>query len=185
MVAVPVLETVNSNLSEKALIPRSRYSQQVLKQLHNGERLQVIANKGSVLIICHEYHAEVVGSKAAIGGVIDLRCRRLIPIGEVYFQPLPGGEERKRARHIRQKWTRCTQKVLTHVEPTKRATVILRILEKFCGVATTRAIPQDVLAQLVGVLPETMERVYQEHYQQQIHQNRQPDNPQHRHLKIV
>lgn len=185
MVAVPVLNTFNSTSSEKALIPRSRYSQQVLNQLHKGERLQVIAMKGSVLIICHEYHAEVIGSGAAIGGLVDLRCRRLIPIGEVFFQPLPAGEERQRARHIRQKWTRCTQKVLIHVEPTKRATVMLRIIEKFCGVTATQAIPQDVLAQLVGVLPETMAKVYQQHYQQQIHQKLEQANPEPRRLHVV
>lgn len=185
MVAVPLLKTVNSNSAKKALVPRSLYSQQILNRLHNGERLQVIAPEGSVLIICHEYHAEVIGSGAAIGGLVDLRCRRLIPIGEVYFQPLPAGKERQRARHIRQRWTRCTQKVLVHVEPTKRATVMLRILEKFCGTTATQAIPQDVLAQLVGVLPETMAKVYRQHYQQQIHQKLKQYNPEHRHLHTV
>jgi hypothetical protein len=182
MVAASVPDMVN--FSGKALVPRSRYSQQVLNQLHKGERLQVIATKGSVLILCHEYHAEIAGSGAAIGGLADLRCRRLIPIGEVYFQALPSGQARQQARRIRQKWTRCTQKVLIHVEPTKRATIMLRILEKFCGVTAARALPQDVLAQLVGVLPETVAEIYQQHDNQLV-QEQLPDKQPDRHLKAV
>lgn len=182
MVVASVPDSVK--FSGKSLIPRSRYSQQILNQLHKGERLQVIATKGSVLIICHEYHAEIVGSGAAIGGLVDLRCRRLIPIGEVYFQALPSGPARQQARQIRLKWTRCTQKVLIYVEPTKRAAVMLRMIENFCGVAATRAIPQDVLAQLVGVLPETAAKIYQRHYSQQIQQQLQ-HKQQHHPLEIV
>jgi hypothetical protein len=129
---------------------------QVLSQLHTGQLLRVDAAHGSILIVCHRHHAEIVGPGAAVGGILDIDCRRVIPIGRVSLACPESHEERKKAFLLRQKWIHITQKVAAHPVPLKRAKAILTLLEQYCGLETTEQLPEDVLGQLVGVLPQTM-----------------------------
>lgn len=129
---------------------------QVLSHLHTGQLLRVDAPRGSALIICHRHHAEIAGPGAAVGGLLDIDCRRVIPIGRVALIRPDSHAERKKAFQLRQGWIQSTQKVAQHPVPLKRAKAILKMLERYCGVEATEQLPEDVLAQLVGVLPQTI-----------------------------
>lgn len=144
----------NSVIPSNAVTPVISYTDAIINYLQNGQRLKLHAPEGGLLVICHQYHAEIVGAGAAIGGLIDLRCRQLIPIGHLYFQLMESGKERQEACAVRKNWTRCMQKVLLEVEPSKRPSIILRIIEKHCGCSAAAKVPDQVLAQLAGVLPD-------------------------------
>lgn len=129
---------------------------QVLSQLHTGQLLKVSGAKGSVLIVCHRHHAEIAGPGAAVGGVLDIDCRRAIPVGKIALTNPQSPQEKRAAFLARQQWISSTQKVSNDPVPLRRAVTILRMLERYCGKQATAQLPEDVVAQLVGVLPGTM-----------------------------
>ncbi|MFW6358610.1 MAG: hypothetical protein ACOC0N_05265 [Chroococcales cyanobacterium] len=129
---------------------------QLLTNLQSGQLYQIRAPRGSFAIICHRHHAEIAGPGAAVGGALDLDCHRLIPVGTVALAYPESREERQQARLMRQKWLKATQKLMDNPVPLKRAILLLRGLEKYCGSIALNSLSDEVLAQLIGVLPKTM-----------------------------
>ncbi|MBD2577045.1 hypothetical protein H6G50_05045 [Oscillatoria sp. FACHB-1406] len=139
-------------LSRSTILPPT----QVLSQLHSGQLLRVDATRGNAIIVCHRHHAEIAGPGSAVGGLLDIDCRRAIPIGQIALTHPESHEERRKAFQMRQRWIKSTQKVAENPVPLQRGELILRMLERYCGVEAIAQLPDDVIAQLVGVLPETI-----------------------------
>jgi len=129
---------------------------QVLSQLHTGQLLKVSGTKGSALIVCHRHHAEIAGPGSAVGGLLDIDCRRAIPVGKIALAAPQSHSEKRSAFLTRQKWIGSTQRVANDPVPLRRAAIILRMLERYCGAKATAQLPEDVVGQLVGVLPGTV-----------------------------
>lgn len=129
---------------------------QVLSQLHTGQLLKVNGAKGSVLIVCHRHHAEVAGPGSAVGGLLDIDCHRAIPVGRISLTAPQSPSEKRDAFLTRQQWISSTQQVSNDPVPLRRAVTILKMLERYCGQKATAQLSEDVVAQLVGVLPRTM-----------------------------
>ncbi|MBE9114873.1 hypothetical protein IQ249_03080 [Lusitaniella coriacea LEGE 07157] len=129
---------------------------QVLSHLHSGQLLRIDAPRGSAMIICHRHHAEIAGPGAAIGGVLDIDCYRAIPIGKVALVYPESAMERREAFLVRHQWIESTQRVANYPVPLQRATIILKMLRKYCGAEAFSYLPDDAIAQLVGVLPQTI-----------------------------
>ncbi|MDY6782901.1 MAG: hypothetical protein SW833_10200 [Cyanobacteriota bacterium] len=129
---------------------------QILSQLRSGQLLRIEGKSGTALLICHRHHTEIAGPGAAVGGLLDLNCRRVIPVGKVALLGTESHEERKKAFVLRQRWIQKTHQVASFPVPLKRAKTILMMLERYCGSEATTELPDDVLGQLVGVLPKTM-----------------------------
>lgn len=128
----------------------------VLLQFQSGQMLKIGPRQGTGLILCKSHHAELAGWGAAVGGISDLDVCQVIPIGEFSLDYPESYEDRKKAYQRRKKWFDALMKVTSNPVPIKRAIGILHLLEKYFGLAKTINIPDEVLAQLVGVLPKTM-----------------------------
>ncbi|MEC4982851.1 MAG: hypothetical protein SAJ37_13580 [Oscillatoria sp. PMC 1068.18] len=129
---------------------------QLLTSLQSGQNLRITSPRGSAVIICHSHHADLAGPGAAVGGMLDTDCRRVIPIGKLALQYPEISSDRQKAFKIRQRWIQAIQKVTLNPMPLQRAKILLVMLEKYCGLVSLQNVPDEVLAQLVGVLPQTM-----------------------------
>lgn len=147
----------SANSSSKAIVSAlSAQSNQLISHLQSGQLFKIHAPNGNLLIVCHRYHAEIFGHGAAVGGVLDLDCRQLIPVGNVLFRPIQDSEERKQAYQKRQQWLNASQRIIENPVPLARAQTLLRTLEKYCGSEAIEELSNEILSELAGVLPNTM-----------------------------
>ncbi|MEQ8466012.1 hypothetical protein [Coleofasciculus sp. E1-EBD-02] len=129
---------------------------EILSQLQTGQLLRVNSTRGNALIIMHRYHAELAGSGAAVGGLFDADCTRVVPIGTLSLVYPESRYERQKAYQLRQRWILFTQHAMTTYVPLHRAKILLRLLYKYFDAQLIDELSDDVIAQLVGVLPKTI-----------------------------
>ena len=134
----------------------NKQSTQLLSNFSSGQLLKIKANPGNAIIICHRYYAEIVGPGAAVGGVLDLDCQQVIPMGEVSFVVPSSFQERKQAYLTRQKLIRAMQMVVQNRIPLQRAKITISIVKHYCCAEAFKNLPDEVLAQIAGVLPKTI-----------------------------
>lgn len=150
-------QLLRNSMSNKALITNPIIKPtQLLTSLQSGQLLRITSPRSSAVIICHNHHADLAGPGAAVGGMLDIDCRRVIPIGNLGLQYPESNIDRQKAFTIRQRWIKAIQKVTVNPIPLQRAKILLVMLEKYCGLESLQNVPDEVLAQLVGVLPQTM-----------------------------
>lgn len=144
-------------MTEKSLIRRPiTEPTEILNQLKSGQLFRVSGRRGNAIIIVHRHHAELAGPGAAIGGVFDIDCRRVIPVGHSGLVYPESRSERQKAYTLRQKWMGFTQHAMTSWVPLQRAKNLVILLYKYFDQQSVAQLPDEVLAQLVGVLPKTM-----------------------------
>lgn len=145
-------------MSESVLINSQNLDnpKQILGHFSSGQLLKLDASPDSVLIICHRHHAEIVGSGAAVGSILDLDTHQVIPLGEVSFSVPNSFQERQEAYLKRQEWLATNQEIVQEPVPLKRAVMIMLKLTQYCGVEAVQKLPDEVLAKLAGVLPKTV-----------------------------
>ncbi len=149
-------------MTEQALIHRPiTQPTKILAQLQSGQLLRVSGHRGNAIIICHRHHAEIAGLGAAVGGVFDLDCGRVIPIGRIGLVYPESFSERQKAYIQRQRWILFTHKAMESWVPLQRAKNILILLHKYFDPYIIEQLPDEVIAQLVGVLPKTIGMVRQ------------------------
>ncbi|TVQ64699.1 MAG: hypothetical protein EA366_00880 [Spirulina sp. DLM2.Bin59] len=108
------------------------------------------------MIICHPHYAEVVGPGALVGGVVDLDCARLIPLGNAALTYPENFERKRRAFHARSQWIEATGKAVDCPVPLKRARRIVVMMRQYFGPRAIAEIPDEVLGNIVGVFPQTI-----------------------------
>jgi hypothetical protein len=133
--------------------------QKLLRTLSTGQLLMVDPQRANAVIICKAFHAEFAGPGAAVGGVIDVESVGIIPIGDVGLIHPSSYEERQSAYAKRLHWMRWLQQTTDNPIPLQRARVLLFSLEEFFSAEQVDGLPNDVLARLVGVLPQTIATV--------------------------
>ncbi len=111
------------------------------------------------LILFKRYHAEFAGPGAAVGGLIDRDCQRVLPVGNLSLISPQSSAERERAYLIRRQWVRLTIEITDNPTPLQRAQRILNQFEGFFESEIIAQLPDEALAFLVGVLPETIRKV--------------------------
>lgn len=149
-------------MTDQALIRRPlTQPTEILSQLQSGQLLQLRGRRGNAIIICHRHHAELAGAGAAVGGVLDLDCRRVIPIGKISLVYPESRSERQRAYAMRQQWILFTHKAMESWVPLQRARNLLVQLYRYFEPELIDQLPDEILAQLVGVLPKTIGMVRQ------------------------
>ncbi|MFB2834632.1 hypothetical protein [Floridanema evergladense] len=156
-------------MSRQSLLPQLTVnSKQVLTQLNSGQVLKIDSRCRGGIILCKRHHAEFAGYGAAVGGSCDIDCNRVIPVGDVSLIYPESYQERQKAFTTRQRWFQFTQKAMESSVPLKRAYMILIMLEKYFGTESTNSIPDDIISQLIGVLPKTvsMARQYKANHSQ-------------------
>jgi hypothetical protein len=144
-------------MTDKALVRRPiTQPTDIVDRLQTGQLLRVSARCGNAAIVCHRHHAELAGPGAAVGGFLDLDCDRVIVIGRISLVYPESPHERQQAYELRQRWLMVTQWAMESWVPLKRAKRLLIILHKYFDRQPLERLPDEVLAQLVGVLPKTM-----------------------------
>jgi hypothetical protein len=118
-----------------------------------NELLIVSPQRRNGLILFKRYHAEFAGPGAAVGGLIDRDCQRVLPIGNLSLISPESSEERQRAYLIRRQWVRLTIEIIDNLTPLQRAQRILNLESE-----QRAQLPDETLALLVGVLPETIRK---------------------------
>jgi hypothetical protein len=118
------------------------------------------------LILQKPFYAEFVGPGAAVGGVFDIQCTSAYVLGNVQFLELTTYAERQQAFQKRIALIEKFQEaVLVEASPLHRACLIVNQLYQWFGVDETKRIPNELLAQLVGVLPGTIAIAWQQYTQ--------------------
>lgn len=108
------------------------------------------------LILYKPYHAEFAGPGAAVGGVIDQDCQRVLPVGNFALITPESSDHKQRAYLIRRQWVRLTLEITDNPIPSQRAQKILNQFEGFFEADIIAQLPDVALALLVGVLPQTV-----------------------------
>lgn len=134
-------------------------SAEILAQLHDQQLLIVNSRRRNGLILYKRYHAEFAGPGAAVGGVFDLDCQRVLPVGNLSLLTPESTDERQRAYLIRRQWIRLTKQITDDPAPLQRAQKILTQFEQYFDTKTIAQISDEAFALLVGVFPHTIHKV--------------------------
>lgn len=153
-----------SGMKQESLNPcndgiQDSQASRILKQLHNKELLIVNARRRNGLILYKPYHAEFAGPGSAVGGLFDLDCQRVLPVGNLSLLYHDSADERQRAYLIRRQWIRLTRQITENPEPLRRAQMILNQFEHYFDNETIAQLPDEAFSLLVGVLPYTIAKV--------------------------
>ncbi|MEN9224293.1 MAG: hypothetical protein Q6L60_06435 [Thermostichus sp. HHBFW_bins_43] len=129
---------------------------QLIRSLSSGQLLMVDPQRHNALIICKTFHAEFAGPGAAVGGPLDVESGNVVPIGDVVLLHPQDHQERQNAYAKRLHWMRWLQQITDNPLPAQRARVLLFSLEEFFSTDLVSQLPDEILARLVGVLPQTI-----------------------------
>ncbi len=131
----------------------------ILTQINSGQLLVVDSRRRNGLILFKRFHAEFAGPGAAVGGFFDIDAQQTVPVGDVALAYPQSHEERQKAFWTRRHWIRLTEQITEHSVPMQRARMILTHFEHYFDRETVEKIPDEALAGLVGVLPQTIRMV--------------------------
>lgn len=121
--------------------------------------LAVGESKRSGLILCCSHHAEFAGPGAVINSPREKPYTAVVAIGAPEIVELTGYGERQKAYSRRIQWVRWLHCIVAQPEPHQRIEKLLSGFEEFFGSETLRQIPDEVLALLAGVLPQSIATV--------------------------
>lgn len=122
------------------------------------ELLIVDSRRRNGLILFKRYHAEFAGPGSAVGGEFDQDCHLALPLGNLSLLRPTSADERQRAYLIRRQWIRLTKQITDNIESSRRAQMILNQFQYYFDAKTIAQLPDEALALLVGVLPETIRK---------------------------
>ena len=125
----------------------------ILKYLQTGKLWVVNSRRRNGLILYKPFYAEFAGPGSAVGGIFDMDCQAVIPVGNLSIIQPNSHEERHDAYLIRRQWIRLTQQFTDQSVPLQRAQMILNQFENYFDQETIARIPDEAFALLVGVLP--------------------------------
>ena len=116
------------------------------------------------LFLIKPYHAEFAGPGSAVGGVIDRDCQRVLPVGNFSLICPESAKDRRQAYLIRRQWIRLSiQQLGDSTMPLQRAWRTLNWLEGHYGRESIVQIPDETLALIAAVLPQTIRRAREPH----------------------
>lgn len=150
-------ETLSTETSGSGVLRQPPQSSMTEEFYLNNQLLIVDPRRRNGLIIYKRYHAEFAGPGAAVGGIFDLDCRKVISVGDMRLIPPESADERKRACLIRRQWAQLTIQITGNPTPARRAQTILSQFEGFFDAETIAKIPDEAFALLVGVFPHTIQ----------------------------
>lgn len=131
---------------------------ELVTQLSSGQLLIVDGTRRSGLIIQKRYHSEFAGPGSAVGGFFDVGVQHLFPIGDLSLvAPAPSAyDQRQQAFSTRRQWLRLTEQLTESTAPLMRASLLLERFSQYFDNAMIDVLPNEVLANLIGVMPTTM-----------------------------
>ncbi len=139
----------------RALI-KYAHSAQILTQLNSGQLFVVDSRRRCGLIVYKRFHAEFVGPGAAVGGIFDIECQQTIPVGDLVLLYPESYEERQKAFAIRRHWIRLMEQLTIQPVSLHRTQMLLTQFQHYFDRETVIRLPDEAIARLVGVLPQTV-----------------------------
>lgn len=124
--------------------------------IDTDDLLVVNSRRRNGLILYKRYHAEFAGPGAAVGGVCDRDCKLALPLGNLSLLRAESSDDRQRGYALRRQWIRLIRKITEDPEPLRRAQQILTQFEYYFDPETIAQLPDEALALLIGVLPQTV-----------------------------
>lgn len=140
----------------------SSENKQPIEMLKEGQLLFLSKNSPAGLILQKPYYAEYIGPGAAIGGMFDLQCVTIHPLGQAELSFPDTLDERQDAFQRRMEDIEQMQQICEKDLPIERAVAVLEMLSQQFHQDEIQMIPNDILAKLVGVLPSTMAAAWQQ-----------------------
>ncbi|MBD1860455.1 MULTISPECIES: hypothetical protein [Trichocoleus] len=131
---------------------------------HCNPILAVSEQKKCGLILCKAYHADFAGPGAAVGSPVEQGYNVVIAIGSPELVPVETFEERQKAYGRRIQWMRWLERITNYSDPALRVEKLLAGFEAFFSRQVVLELPDEVLALLVGVLPQTVNAVRSQQY---------------------
>lgn len=131
---------------------------ELIAQLSSGQLFVVDRTRCNGLIIQKRYHSEFAGPGSAVGGFFDIGTQRLFPIGDFSLvAPASSAyDERQQAFSTRRHWLRLIEQLTENAAPLMRASLLLERFSHYFDNAMIDGLPNEVLANLIGVMPATM-----------------------------
>ena len=129
---------------------------EILNQLNSDQLWVVNSRRRNGIIIYKKFHAEFAGPGAAVGGLVDRSCQKVIPLGNLSLVPSNSHEEQQKALRIRLQWIRLTQNFTDKPVPLERAQMILEQFKNYFDQQIVDHVPDEAFALLVGVFPFTI-----------------------------
>jgi hypothetical protein len=118
--------------------------------------LAVSEQRKSGLILCREFYAEFAGPGAAVFTPVERPYTAVIAIGAPEITRVTEPRDRQRAYSRRIQWFRWLEKISDSANPAQRAEKLLYSFEAFFDSRVLISLPDQILALLVGVLPQTI-----------------------------
>jgi hypothetical protein len=134
------------------------HSSLILAEINSGQLLMVDSRRRNGLILIKRFHAEFAGPGAAVGGAFDVDSVQAIPVGDFCLVSPQSPEERQKAFGIRRHWVRLTEQLTRKPVALERAQMLLTQFEQYFDAETVVQIPDQALALLIGVFPQTILR---------------------------
>ncbi len=131
----------------------------ILEKIKSRELFIVNPRRKNGLIVYKQYHAEFVGPGAIVGGQFDQDVHKVIEVGIPSLITPKTSEDRRQAYKMRRQWVKLTKQITDNQIATERARVILNQFEHWFDGETVKKLPDEAFAKLVGVLPQTIQRV--------------------------
>ena len=124
---------------------------------HSVKRLFAVGEqKRSGLILCKSYYAEFAGPGAAIGNLTSQEYVAVIAIGAPEIEEMMTHEDRQKAYSRRIQWIRWLNKIVSGESSVERVEQLFSGFGEFFGNEILAEIPDEVLALLASVLPQTI-----------------------------
>lgn len=127
-----------------------------LSLLRSGQVLALTNDSKGGLILRKGFYCDWIPPGALVGGCYDIDCDRIYVAGKIRFYA-PDPQERSQALQRRITNIEQIQEIINEPSPFRRAFLILRYLSRYLSYREMRQVPHDLLAQLVGVNPSTID----------------------------
>jgi hypothetical protein len=146
-----------------AHLPCSNASQQkvLLHRITSGKVWSVAPDVKGGLLLVKPFYVDFAGAGAAVGGEFDADCVAVFMVGEVRLQPVLSQRDRKAMIHTRKTYTNQLCMILDVPHPAQRGHLVLAQLATWLPGNLSLTIPAELIAGLAGVLPRTIQRVWQ------------------------
>lgn len=134
-----------------------------LQLFGSGQLLCVTSDSPAGLILQQPHYADFIGLGAAVGGSFDIKCTSVYTLGDVKLWVPETYAQRQQAFQRRIAYITCLHKITFVQSSLQRAYLIVRQLCVWLGLEEAKAIPHELVGQLVGVLPTTVAIAWQQY----------------------
>jgi hypothetical protein len=115
------------------------------------------------ILIRKSHYSDFIGPGAAIVNRHDLQGNAVVPVGRLKFVPLKTPEERQCALGKRVEYLRTLEEIARSPVALRRSCQIVGYLCHWLTETDAKAIPHELVASLVGVMPLAIELAWRSH----------------------